>query len=164
MNTPSAANPTPESRIGVRRSVSAAIATPTTMPASDPACPHCSLRRYIGWAASSPISSVSHATSAPLWNVANNPHNAWEIIATANEPDSPSTMKAAPEPTSPITTDNRRLTVSATTPVGTSNSRYDSSSTVPISSSCSGPSCNSTIRNTLKSTDIRRKAKPSPVA
>ena len=123
MKTPSATNPKPEIRIGVRRVVNDAIVTPTAMPTSEPHCHHCSLRRYIGCAASSPISSVSHATSAPLWNVANTPHIAWESTATAKDPATPSTTYAAPVPNSPITTERRRLTVSATTPVGTSNSR-----------------------------------------
>jgi hypothetical protein len=81
---------------------------------------------------------VSHATSAPLWNEAKTPHSTCEIAATRKECAIPSSAKASPEPTSPITTDSRRLIVSATTPVGTSHSRYVPSRIVPNSTSWNG--------------------------
>ena len=99
--------------------------------------------------------------SAPDWKVANTPQRACDTIAHKKEPDHANKRNAIPEPNSPITTDSRRLTVSATTPVGISNSRYVPSSTVPISRSCNGSSPSSTMRNTLKMVAMRRKEKPS---
>ena len=61
--------------------------------------------------------------SAPLVNVANTPHIAWETSAQANEFEPARTRNATPAPARPITTESRRLTVSAITPVGTSKTR-----------------------------------------
>ena len=67
---------------------------------------------------------MSQATSAPLWNVAKTPQRTCDSAATANACANPSTANATPDPIRPITTDSRRLTVSAITPVGISNTRY----------------------------------------
>jgi hypothetical protein len=55
---------------------------------------------------------VSHATSAPLWNVAKIPQRNCDSAAVANEWAKPRSANAKPDPIKPITTDRRRLIMS----------------------------------------------------
>ena len=58
----------------------------------------------------------------------------------------PSNTNPTPVNTIPITTERRRLTVSATTPVGTSKRNTATSSAVPTSTSCNASRCATSTR------------------
>src|SRR5262249_10227166 len=81
----------------------------TSRPVSEPANPNRAPRRKMLPTFSTPTSSVSQASNAPLLNVYERPQNAQNTITTQGADERPTPMTAAPIPITPTMNDNRRL-------------------------------------------------------